>query len=395
MTLHRLLIAPFLLSAAVLLPAACGGDEKAPSPTATPGTSAGTPAAPVGAATPSPPAAPPTPASPATPSAPAAPELELPDGFAAFLAVDDLSSPTSLAVDGEGRLYVSEEGGVVWRLRDEDGDGAFEARDRFVEVARRITGIALAPDGALYVSHTGRVTAARDLDGDGEAEDVREIASGLPNGAHQNNGLTLGPDGLLYLTNGSTCNDCQESDPRSATILRMNADGSGLEVFAGGLRNPYDLTFTPDGRLWSTDNGSDPPCNTVDEVNLIVEGGDYGWPYGPGCDSFADGTAPVAGLGFNTASTGITYYDASAFPPEYRGNFFVTLWGDLGFTPERAGRVLVRVALDESGDRPEGRVEDFGRGFENPIDVVVDRDGSLLVADYGSGRVYRIVYVGG
>jgi putative membrane-bound dehydrogenase-like protein len=377
------------------LAAACGGgdDEEVPSATTTP-------SAPASTATPlptagSPTSAPPTPASPATPSAPAAPELELPDGFAAFLAVDDLSSPTSLAVDGEGRLYVSEEGGAVWRLRDEDGDGAFEARDRFVEVARRITGIALAPDGALYVSHTGRVTAARDLDGDGEAEDLREIASGLPNGRHQNNGLAFGPDGRLYFTNGSTCNDCQESDPRSAAILRMNADGSGLEVFAGGLRNPYDLTFTPDGRLWSTDNGSDPPCNTVDEVNLIVEGGDYGWPYGPGCDSFADGTAPVAGLGFNTASTGIAYYDASAFPPEYRGNFFVTLWGDLGFTPARAGRVLVRVVLDESGGQPEGQVEDFGRGFERPIDVAVDRDGSLLVADYGSGRVYRIAHVGG
>ncbi len=102
----------------------------------------------------------------------------------------------------------------------------------------------------------------------------------------------------------------------------------------------------------------------------------------------------MADLGFNTASTGIAYYDAAAFPQEYRGNFFITLWGNLPFAPRPAGRLLVRVILDESGDWPVGHVEEFARRFENPIDVVVDRNGSLLVLDYGSGKLYRIVYVG-
>src|SRR3972149_10374516 len=95
------------------------------------------------------------------------------------------------------------------------------------------------------------------------------------------------------MTNGSTCNDCREADPRSAAILRLNPDGSGLEVFARGLRNPYDLTFTPDGRLWATDNGSDPPCNTIDELNLIVEGGGSGWAHSPGGGPLAQGTPPL------------------------------------------------------------------------------------------------------
>jgi putative membrane-bound dehydrogenase-like protein len=320
--------------------------------------------------------------------------VELPEGFAAFLAADDLSSPTSLAVDGEGRVYVSEVGGTVWRLRDDDGDGAFEGRDRFVSVPAGITGIALAPDGALYVSHTGRVTAARDLNGDGEAEDVREIVSGLPNGRHQNNGLAFGPDGKLYMTNGSTCNDCQEADPRSAAILRLNPDGTGLGVFARGLRNPYDLTFTPDGRLWATDNGSDPPCNTIDELDLIVEGGDYGWPYSPGCDAFAKGMPPVAGLGFNTSSDGLVYYDAGAFPAEYRGSFFVAQFGANSGDPS-IGKRVVRVTVQQTAEGPRGEVTDFALGLDNPLDVAVDRDGSLLVADFGSGKVYRIIYVGG
>lgn len=317
----------------------------------------------------------------------------MPDGFAAFLVADDLSSPTSLAVDNEGPVYVSELGGTVWRLRDEDGDGAFEARDRFVQVEPGITGIALAPDGALYVSHTGRITAARDLDGDGRAEDVREVLSGLPSGRHQNNGLAFGPDGRLYMTNGSTCNECQEADLRSAAILRLNADGTGLEVFARGLRNPYDLTFTPDGRLWATDNGSDPPCNTIDELNLIVEGGDYGWPYSPGCDAFAKGMRPVADMGFNTSSDGLAYYDASAFPPEYRGGFFVAQFGANSGDPG-IGKRVVRVSVVETPDGPRGEVTDFALGLDNPLDVAVDRDGSLLVADYGSGKLYRLVHVG-
>jgi putative membrane-bound dehydrogenase-like protein len=336
----------------------------------------------------------PTPAPQATPAVPPAAGVELPQGFAAFVVAEDLSSPTSLAVDGEGRVYVSEMGGTVWRLRDEDGDGVYEARDRFVQVDSTVTGIALAPDGSLYISNTSRLTVARDLNGDGQAEDVREILSGLPHGAHQNNGLAFGPDGKLYMTNGSTCNDCQETDARSATILRLDPDASNLEVFAHGLRNPYDLVFTPDGRLWATDNGSDEPCATIDELNLIVEGGDYGWPYSPGCDAFAKGISPVADLGLHTSSDGLAYYGTDAFPAEYRGSFFVAQFGANSGDPS-IGKRVVAVKVEDTADGPRGEVTDFALGLDNPLDVAVDRDGSLLVADYGSGRLYRIVYVGG
>lgn len=327
------------------------------------------------------------------PAGPPAPEVKLPEGFTAFVAAENLSSPTSIAVDGRGRVYVSELGGVVWRLRDENGDGVFEARDRFVEVAPSIDGIALAPDGAVYVSHTGRVTVASDAGDDGQAGSVREIVSGLPSGRHQNNGLAFGPDGKLHLTNGSTCNDCQETDPRSATILRLNPDGTNLEVFARGLRNSYDLTFTPDGRLWATDNGADPPCATIDELNLIEEGKDYGWPYSPSCDALTKGERPVANLGFFTSSDGLAYYDADSFPAQYRGSFFVAQWGANSGDPN-IGKRVVRVTVNETSQGAQDEVTDFALGLDHPLDVAVDYDGSLLVADFGSGKVYRIIYVG-
>jgi putative membrane-bound dehydrogenase-like protein len=385
----RLLSSVAILAAgAAPLATACGGGKESTAPTvaatstpavATPLAASPTPGAPAGAA---------------TPAAPVASEVTLPDGFVAFVVAEGLSSPTSIVVADNGRVYVSEVGGVVWRLRDDNGDGVFEARDRFAEVPSSVTGIALAPDGALYISNTSRLTVARDLNGDGQAEDVREIVSGLPHGRHQNNGLAFGPDGKLYMTNGSTCNDCQEADPRSATILRLDPDGSNLEVFARGLRNPYDLTFTPDGRLWATDNGSDEPCATIDELNLIVEGGDYGWPYSPGCDALTKGEPPVADLGLHTSSDGLAYYDGDAFPAEYRGSFFVAQFGANSGDPN-IGKRVVTVKVMETPQKPKGDVTDFALGLDNPLDVTVDRDGSLLVADFGSGKLYRIVYVGG
>jgi len=322
---------------------------------------------------------------------PKASGISLPPGFTAFTIAEGFSRPTSVAVGPGGELYVSQRHGPVHRLFDSTGDGVFERKTTLVSGLAELTGIAVAADGTVYVSSTGRVSTVRDTNGDGVGDSTRHIITGLPSGRHQNNGMAFGPDGKLYLTNGSTCDDCAEANQLSATILQANRDGSGRRVFARGLRNPYDLVFDSSGRLWATDNGSDTPCATIDELNLIRDGGDFGWPYRPACDPYRDGTAPVADLGLHTASTGIDVYDGGQFPARYRGNLFATLWGSLFTTPRPYGPSLLRIVI-ESG--PRGRVEVFGTGFANPIDTVVDRDGTLLVLDYGTGRLYRVVYTG-
>ena len=331
----------------------------------------------------------------AIPDTPPAAEIELPEGFTAYVVAEGLAVPTSIARSPDGALYVSQLGDPVFRLEDGDGDGVFEEMVTYVSGFSDINGIAFPPQGDLYVSSRGRVSVVRDADGDTVSDAIEEIISGLPNGRHQNNGLAFGPDGKLYITNGSTCNECNEADESSATILQANPDGSDLRVYGRGLRNSYDLVFDPQGRLWVTDNGSDPPCNTIDELNLIEQGSDYGWPYQPACDSFQSGIPPVGDLGLNTASTGIDYYDGAQFPAQYRGNLFIALWGNLPFAPAPAGHILVRAIIDETPDGPRATVEEFGTGFENPIDVLVDGDGTLLVLDFGSGKLYRIVFTGG
>ncbi len=346
---------------------------------------------------------------PATSVAPAPPaaiprtapalNISLPEGFSAYAIATGFFRPTSIALADDGTIYVSERHGRIKHIVDADGDGVFESTATFAEVPGEITGVLTAPGGGLYVSQTGALVLAKDTDGDGAADNLGEVVKGLPHGLHQNNGLVIGPDGNVYLTNGTTCDDCDEADGRSGVVLQVNPATGEARVYATGLRNPYDLAFDASGRLWATDNGSDEPCETIDELNVIVDGGDYGWPYGEdGCDPLTDGMGPVASLGLHTASTGIDSYDGEHFPPAYRGDLFVTLWGSFFAPPELPPQVL-RVKIEERAGGPLAAIEAFALGFEHPIDVVVDRDGTLLVLDYGAndsdGTLYRIAYTGG
>jgi glucose/arabinose dehydrogenase len=380
-----------LFLALPLLPgSACGTGDATPSHNPGPGESTPTAAA-VNPASPASPA--PTPRPP--PAVPRALEIQVPPGFAAYMIADGFERPSSIAVDDDGRLFLSQTDSTVLRLEDIDGDGFYETHVDYVGGLEVVSGLAFSPQGELYVSSRGRISIARDTNGDGVADQVEHIIGGLPNGRHQNNGIAFGPEGKLYITNGSTCNDCEEWSERAATILRANPDGSVLEIYARGIRNAYDLVFTPDGQLWATDNGTDPPCNTIDELNLIVEGGDYGWPYRPGCNPFQPregALPPTVPMGFNTSSDGIDYYERGPFPEEYWDNFFVAQYGQ--FSPlvgdPSVGKRVVRVK--PVGDSYE--VLDFALGFVSPLDVLVDRDGSLLVADWWGHKLYRVVYLG-
>lgn len=377
------------LLCAISLLVACGGGGGAPEATPTPPAATDTPA----------PTASPTSPAIRVPDTPPATEVTLPPGFTAYELARDFFRPTSIAIAPNGDVYVSQRHSGIFRMVDADGDGVFESRVEFSEGFDETTGLLFAADGTLYVSSRRKVTTMRDTDGDGTADERTDIITGLPVGRHQNDGLVFGPDGKLYISLGSTCDDCVDRDPLSASILQANPDGTALRVYASGLRNPYDMVWDGAGRLWATDNGSDTPCATIDELNQIVDGGDYGWPYaadGGACNPLTDGIAPAADLGLHTASTGIDVYSATQFPAEYQGNLFMTVWGSLVAQPQTFDRQLLRGVIQGPSAVD---VTVFASGFKHPIDVVVDRDGTLLVLDYGSedaggGKLYRIVYTG-
>lgn len=263
-------------------------------------------------------------------------------------------------------------------------------------------------DGALYVAAQGSVIRLRDVDGDGNADESMELVSGLPHllyPDHSNSGIAFGPDGRLYMTLGGTSDHGPEDSDIAGNILVMNRDGTGLSVHAKGFRNPFDLTFCSDGRLFATDNGPDRPESITnptpgqlgyrppDELNLVIPGRNYGYPdffgYPP---PWSDSEPPVSIFPMSAVATGVTCYEAEAFPEMYRGNLFVTLWGSL-VIPEKTGHKLVRVQLEENDGHTVGTVHNFANLWR-PIDVLVYTDGSLLVLDNEALRLFRISYVG-
>ncbi len=402
---------PWLVLALALTLAACGGAT----PTAilsTPTPTRPAPTRPVAVATTTQPptatatrptptptvTAPPT-ASP-TPTIPTNTVVErgtLPPGFS-LTVWGSVRRPTSLAFGADGRLYVASGLGLVYTLRDADGDHRAEAAETYVTNMPVPLGLLWVGD-TLFVSYTGAVAAVRDLDGNGAADNVRLIVSGLPSlGLHQNDGLALGADGYIYMGQGTDCDHCRQHDARNGTILRFKPDGSDFSVYATGLRNPYDVAFNAVGDLFATDNGRDdlgwdqPP----EELNLIRQGLDYGWPdcwTGNLEGLCATRAQAVATFTPHKSANGLAFYHGAQFPPEYFDNAFIAVLGAINLRPADLERGVVRVQLTPNGDSytsvtslfldlPDGR----------PLDLTVGPDGALYVADYLNDSIYRIVY---
>lgn len=271
-------------------------------------------------------------------------------------------------------------------------------------------------EGKLYVGLADRVVRFTYDPGMFRATNPQMVVTGLPRGGnHPYKTVIVGPDQRLYVSVGSSCNVCEEPDRRRAAILRYNLDGTGETLVATGVRNAVGIAFNPaTGRLWATINerdwrGDDLPPDYITE---IAERGFYGWPYcyvvqgKPHADpdpAFARpercaGMAiPTLEIQAHSAPIGLTFYTASQFPAEYRGDLFVVYRGSWNRSVP-TGYKLVRVRM--RAGRPQG-IEDFARGWleegrahGRPVDVAVGADGSLYLTEQRGGRVYRISYVG-
>jgi glucose/arabinose dehydrogenase len=291
------------------------------------------------------------------------------------------------------RLYVTEETGAVVAVRPRT------KRPRTF-ASGFPTPLGLAWRGrTLYVSAQGRLERLRLREG--RAAGRRTIVPDLPFGRHQQDNVVVGADGRLYFGSGSTCDVCDEEDPRSAAILSVRPDGRNLRIVATGLRNPFGLAFQPGtGRLYATVNGQDnlpdPSApEPAETLVLVQEGADYGWPR---CwpsirrkrmmGRCAGVKKPVAYLETHSSADGLAFYTGDTFPARYEAGAFVALWGQ--YDSSDHGRRVDFVRLNQDGSSPSRGVTAFARGFEHPLALAIDPQGALLVADWGRGVIYRI-----
>ncbi len=323
---------------------------------------------------------------------------EVPPGFS-LIKFADLYRPTGFAFDAQERMYVTSQDGNVYVLQDEDQDGRADSRSTFVTGFYFPLGVAVhAQSEEVYVSYQGAIIVLSDTDGDDRSDAQRLLVDDLPFDKHQNDNLEFGPDGWLYIGVGSTCDACDDPDPRSATILRFNVETGESEVFATGMRNPFDIAFHPEtGDLFATDNGRDDLGMDVpsEELNHIVPGGDYGYPNcwneqdQPGCEN---SIPAIAFFESHSSANGVDINGGSRFPSEYRGNAFVSIFGSWLKPNVQTG--IQRVVLTPNGETYLAEADWFVRFPAGVmlLPLLFGPDEALYVGDYINDAIYRISY---
>lgn len=349
------------------------------------------------------------------------PPLVVPAGFKATLFACDplIEYPSAVALGPRpGSIYLAIDymtglGTEIVRhdeirlVEDTDGDGYADKATVYAEGFNSIEGLTYH-GGTVYAMHAPFWTALRDTDGDGKADQRRDLHSGLglppeenPHRLHCANGLMMGHDGWLYLALGDHgCDVPRPEDDRlvlnGGGILRCRPDGSDLHVFATGLRNIYDVALDEDLNVFVRDNENDGGDYKIRVCHSFL-GADHGYPY-LYYERPDEALPPLADLGLGSSAGGLCYLE-NQFPAEYRGNLFFCEWGRavVRYRPQRVGGGFAPVEEVQFA----AAAQDDPYGFK-PTDVVVERDGSLIVADWadgqkpkrGRGRVYRIRWVG-
>lgn len=342
-------------------------------------------------------------------------DIRLPEGFRVEYFARDVPGARSLAQGPDGIIFVGTRSeGKVYAVVDRNGDGKADAVIVIASGLNSPNGVAYR-DGSLYVAEIGRVIRFDDIVNrlNNPPKPIVVNDTFPKEGHHGWKFIRFGPDGKLYVPIGAPCNICErKDDQRFASITRMNPDGSNLEIFAHGIRNTVGFDWNPSTKeLWFTDNGRDmlgddrPP----DELNrAAVKGLHFGYPYRHGKEivdpefgSKAPSTlvfnAPEQELGPHVASLGMRFYSGSMFPEQYRGGVFIAEHGSWNRSTPIGYRITFVPLKGNKAKAYTVFAEGWLKGFAawgRPVDLEVMPDGALLVSDDKKGAIYRISYGG-
>ncbi len=345
-------------------------------------------------------------------------QLKAPPGFHISVFAQDVNSARMLIFTQGGVLLVSESGeGKVVALPDPKHAGKAARAVTVLSGLNEPHGLAFY-EGKLYVAENDKVRRYDWDEANLRASNGKTLTD-LPTGGGHSTRSLLFRGGKMYVSAGSSCNVCIEKDPRRATVMEFNPDGSGMKIFAKGLRNAVGLAVNPKtDTVWVTVNGRDwlgddlPPETIYD---LGKDGGvDAGWPYCYG-DRVPDSNFTKAGdnrcqsviepkvqMQAHSAPLGLAFYEGSEFPAEYQNNIFVAFHGSWNRSVP-TGYKVVRVKLDDKG-QPVGGAQDFitgwlapgetqkGRWMGRPVGIAFGSDGAMYLSDDSGGVVYRVTY---
>ena len=373
---------------------------------------------------------------------PASATLQVPPGFKIELFAEGLNGPRIIRTAPNGDVFVVEtRSGRIRVLRTSAGASTPSTNEIYASGLRQPFGVAFFPRGDnpqwLYVANTDSVVRFAYRNGDLKASGKAEtIVASLPHGyghstrdiaftpddkrmlvsvgsaGNAGEGLGRPPDGLEAWNGNHTLGAAWGAETDRAAVLAFDSDGQNRKVYATGIRNCVGLAIQPsNGTPWCSTNERDGLGDNLvpDYVTRVRENAFYGWPWfyignnedprhiGERPDLKDKITIPDVLLQAHSASLGLTFYDGSNFPNEYRGDAFAAEHGSWNRS-KRTGYKVVRIRLKDGV--PTGEYEDFVTGFVvndsevwgRPVGVTVAKDGALLISEDGNGTIWRVSY---
>jgi len=355
---------------------------------------------------------------------------QAPSGFKVEIYADGLNYPREIRTAPNGDLFLAESrSGEIKVFRGIGKDGKAVQTAVFADGLHQPFGIAFYPSGPepqwVYVCNTDTVVRfpyrSGDMKARGASQKITDLPGGglLRGGGHWTRDIAFSKDGKkMYVSVGSRSNnddtDTHSAEKDRADILEFNPDGSGMRVYAYGLRNAVGIAISPQtGELWASVNERDELGDDLppDYITRVQEGGFYGWPWyyiGQHWDPRHNGKHPELKdkvivpdvlVQPHFASLEMTFYVGRQFPKEYQNDIFAAEHGSWNRL-RRAGYEVIRVPLKNG--KAVGEYEDFLTGFVTsdghvwgrPVGVAVGNDGSLFVSDDGSKTIWRVSYTG-
>lgn len=339
-------------------------------------------------------------------------KIKLPEGFRIEVFADSIENARSMVLGDEGTLFVgSRRAGNIYAITDTDKDNK---ADKIITIASGLNspnGVAFK-NGSLYVAEISRIIRFDNLESKlANPPKPVVVNDSFPTDEHHGwKYIAFGPDGKLYVPVGAPCNICNRpDDPRFSTIMRMNDDGSGLEIFSHGIRNSVGFAWHPQTKeLWFTENGGDRlgDDRPEDELNHApVKGMHFGFPFCHAGDlpdedhgkdkKCSDYISPAIKLGPHVAALGMKFYTGKMFPAEYNGQVFIAEHGSWNRSKPIGYRVTMVTIKDGKATAYKPFAEGWLEGssaWGRPVDVLQMPDGSLLVSDDDADMIYRISY---